>query len=160
MADRTPRYLEESPLLMKKLIDLGRALDESSLDHRLRDLVNVRASQLNGCTFCLDMHVKEAKIHGERELRLYHVAAWRESTLFSAQERAALEWTEAVTDLAGHGISDDVFQRTRAVLSDRELSDLTIAIGIINVFNRLNVAMPRPPGALDQMFGLTKAGLS
>src|SRR6188768_2126367 len=93
-------YFEQSPELSQKLFDLGKAIKSSSLGNTLIDLINIRASQINGCAFCLDMHCKEAKIHGEQELRLYHVAIWRESTLFSERERAALEWTEAVTRLS------------------------------------------------------------
>ena len=89
-------YAQQSPDLFKKLSDLSMALKGSVIEEKLRDLVNIRASQLNGCAFCLDMHVKEAKIHGESELRLYHVAIWRESNLFVPRERAALAWTEAV----------------------------------------------------------------
>jgi len=152
-------YQEHSPALIKKLVDLGMATKAGSLSAAILDLVNIRASQLNGCAFCLDMHSKEAKIHGERELRLYHVPVWRESPLFSAKEKACLEWTEAVTQLDGHGISDEIFQSVREHLSEREMSDLTFAIGVINVFNRLNVSSQTPPGLLDEQFGLTKAGL-
>ncbi len=157
--NRKINYNELSGKLVKQLIALGMATKEESLPKGLLDLVNIRASQLNGCAFCVDMHSKEAKIHGERELRLYHLTIWRESPLFSAQERAALEWTEAVTKLGEHGISDEVFQRVREHFSEKEMSDLTMAIGVINVFNRLNVSFPVTPGALDTLFGLDKAGL-
>src|SRR3954453_8137364 len=92
-------YARHSPELLKKLSDLNVALKDSAIEQTIRDLVNIRASQINGCAFCLDMHVKEAKIHGEGELRLYHVAIWPESNLFVPRERAALPWTEAVTKL-------------------------------------------------------------
>jgi len=92
-------YNQHSPNLIKKLLELSQ-LNVENLDRSLIDLVHIRASQINGCAFCLDMHVKEARIHGERELRLYHLAIWRESPLFSARERAALEWTENVTKLS------------------------------------------------------------
>ena len=114
---------------------------------------------MNGCAFCLDMHVKEAKIHGERELRLYHVSIWRESPLFSDKERAALEWTEAVTKLSAP-IPDSLYEQVHAQLSDKEMSELTFAIGIINLWNRLNVSSQTTPGSLDAMLGLTKAGLN
>jgi AhpD family alkylhydroperoxidase len=157
--DRRINYMEHSPSLLKKLAGLGMATKEGSLSAAILDLVNIRASQLNGCAFCLDMHSKEAKIHGERELRLYHVPVWRESPLFSAKEKACLEWTETVTQLNGRGIPDEIFQRVREHLSEQEMSDLTFAIGVINVFNRLNVSSPAQPGSLDEQFGLTKAGL-
>ena len=101
----------------------------------------LRASQLNGCAFCVDMHVKEAKIHGDRELRLHHVAVWRESPLFSEQERAALEWTEALTQLTPHGVSDAIYASVREQFSEQELSDLTFLVVAINGWNRLNVCL-------------------
>src|SRR5215470_3341849 len=133
-------YMKESPKLARKLFEFSQALLQESLAAGLVDLVNIRASQINGCAFCLDMHVKEAKIRGERELRLYHVSIWRESPLFSAKERAALEWTEAVTQTAGNDISEELFNRVRKEFSEKELVDLTFAIGAINLWNRLNVS--------------------
>lgn len=121
--------------------------------------MTIRASQINGCGFCLDMHVKQAKIGGERELRLHHIAIWRESTLFSPRERAALEWTEALTVLHPHGVSDAVYQRVRGQLSEEEISDLTFLVVGINGWNRLNVAFRTEPGSSDEEFGLGKAGL-
>jgi AhpD family alkylhydroperoxidase len=138
---------------------MGMNSKQSPLGATILNLVNVRVSQINGCAFCLDMHAKEAKLAGERELRLYHVAIWHESPLFSAKERAALMWAEAVTQLDGHGIPDSVYEQARAELSEKEISDLTFAIGIINFFNRLNIGFPNTPGSLDKMFGLDKAGL-
>ena len=149
-----------SPEMVRKTYELGQILRESGLDERLVDLVNIRASQLNGCAFCTDMHAKEAKIHGERELRLYHVPIWRESPLFTPREKAALEWSEAVTQLDGRGIPDEVYRRVREQFSDKELADLTFAIAAVNLWNRLNVASQNPPGSADAMLGLTKAGLS
>jgi AhpD family alkylhydroperoxidase len=157
--DRRINYNEHSPTLIKKLVDLGMVTKAGSLSAAILDLVNIRCSQLNGCASCLDMHSKEAKTHGERELRLYHLPVWRESLLFSAKEKACLEWTETVTLLDGHGIPDEAFERVREHLSAQEMSDLTFAIGVINFFNRLNVSSPTPPGSLDEQFGFTKAGL-
>src|SRR5436190_15335490 len=116
-------YFEESRALSQKLFALADEVKKSSLGNTLIDLVNIRASQINGCAFCLDMHSKEAKIHGEQELRLYHVSIWRESPLFSEKERAALEWTEAVTSLSAHGVSDEVYHQVREQFSEREISD-------------------------------------
>src|ERR1041384_7088216 len=132
-------YLKQSPKLGQKFLEFSQALLGESLPVGLLDLVNIRASQINGCAFCLDMHVKEAKIHGERELRLYHVSIWRESPLFTPRERAALEWTEAVTKIAGNDVPDELFERVRKELSEKELADLTFAVGMINFWNRLNV---------------------
>jgi AhpD family alkylhydroperoxidase len=152
-------YAEQSPELFRKLSDLAMAV-KKVVDPTLFSLVEVRASQLNGCAFCVDMHVKQARIHGERELRLHHIAVWHESPLFSARERAALAWTEAVTNLPRHGISDDLYARMRDEFSEKELVDLTYAVMTINAWNRSSIAFRAEPGAADKMFGLDKAGLS
>jgi len=151
---------EQSPELYKKFLDFATALRSSSVETGLRDLINIRASQINGCAFCLDMHSKEAKIHGERELRLYHVAIWRESTLFSPRERAALNWTEALTTLAPHGVSDADFETARAEFSEQELADLTFCVMAINGWNRASIAFRNVPGSADKLYGLDKAGLN
>jgi AhpD family alkylhydroperoxidase len=153
-------YNQQSPELVKKLFELSRAVKSSSLGNTILDLVNIRASQLNGCAFCLDMHVKEAKIHKERELRIYHIPIWRESTLFTEAERAALEWTETVTNLSAEGVPDDVYNRVRANFTEKQISELTFAVAVINSWNRLNVSFRSVPGSLDEMLGLTKAGLN
>ena len=152
-------YYQQSPELAKKLFELSGAVKKGSLGNTLLDLVNIRVSQLNGCALCLDMHCKEAKIHGERELRIYHVSIWRESPLFSEAEKAALEWTEAVTRLSEHGVPDEVYDRVRAQFSEEQISELTFAIGVINLWNRLNISFRTVPGSADEMLGLTKAGL-
>lgn len=147
-ADAANKYIELSTLLHRKpfLAEVGH-------------LVTLRASQMNGCAFCVDMHVKEAKIRGERELRLHHVIVWRESTLFSLRERAALEWTEALTRLDSHGVPDDLFERVRAQLSDHEIAELSFLIITINGWNRLSVAFQAVPGSADKLYGLEKAEL-
>ena len=157
--NRRVDFFQASPALTKKLRELGQLTKHGSLDNTIIDLVNIRASQLNGCAFCLDMHSKEAKIHGERELRLYHVAIWRESPLFSEKERAALEWTEAVTKLCRDHLDDETYERVRKQFSEKEISELTFAIGVINTWNRLCIPLRVPPGIADEAFGLTKADL-
>jgi AhpD family alkylhydroperoxidase len=152
-------YAEQSPELLKKFTELLASLRSSSIEESIRDLVNIRASQLNGCAFCLDMHVKQARMHGERELRLHHLAAWRDSTLFGPRERAALAWTEILTKLPELGVSDEVYERVRTQLSEQEISDLSFAIMVINSWNRLNVGFRTVPGSADAKFGLDKAGL-
>ena len=152
-------YAQQSPEFFKKISALSMALRDSAIEQGIRDLVKIRASQINGCAFCLDMHVKEAKIHGERELRLHHVAVWRESTLFAPRERAALAWTEIVTKLPEQGVPDDIYERVRGQLSEKEISDLTFAIVAINGWNRLSVAFKTVPGSADALYGLDKAGL-
>lgn len=106
------------------------------------------------------MHVKEATIHGERPLRLHHIAAWRESTLFSPRERAALAWTDVLTRIPAEGVSDEIYAQVREQLSDQELSDLTFLVMSINAWNRVNVAFRIEPGKYDQTFGVDKSGLS
>ena len=152
-------YFKESPELTKKVFELSEAVKKSSLGNTLLDLVNIRASQLNGCAFCLDMHAKEAKIHGERELRLYHIPIWRESPLFSDAEKAALEWTEVLTKIGPEGVSDEIYERARGQFSETQLSELSFAVGTINLWNRLNIGFRNAPGSADDMLGLTKAGL-
>ncbi|NEI08620.1 MULTISPECIES: carboxymuconolactone decarboxylase family protein [Rhizobium] len=152
-------YAQLSPELFKSLMGFSMEVKKGSIEQSILHLVDIRASQINGCAFCLDMHSKEAKIHGERELRLYHLAAWRESTLFSPRERAALAWTEALTKLPEGGVSDEIYQRVRGQFSEKELSDLTFQIMVINSWNRASVAFRAIPGSADKAFGLDKAGL-
>jgi AhpD family alkylhydroperoxidase len=152
-------YIQQSPELFKKFSEFSMQLKSGAIEVTTIDLIDIRASQINGCAFCLDMHVKEAKIHGERELRVYHVAIWRESNLFSPRERAALEWTEALTTLSPHGVSDEIYEEVRAQFSEKEISDLTFAVMAINAWNRVNVAFRTVHGSGDKAYGLTKAGL-
>lgn len=151
---------EQSPELYNKLIELSLLGRKSSVGLTLYDLVQIRASQINGCGFCLDMHVKEAKLHGERELRLHHLSIWRESALFSEKERAALAWTEALTKLPEHGVPDEIYEAARAVFSEKELSDLSFVVMTINAWNRLSIAFRNVPGSADKADGLDKAGLA
>jgi len=153
-------YFKLSPQASNKLVELTLQLSKKPLMADLAHLIMLRASQLNGCAFCVDMHVKEAKIHGERELRLHHVAVWRESGLFSPVERAALEWTEALTQLPPHGISNSLYASALEEFSEQELSDLSFLIVAINGWNRLNVAFQAIPGSSDELFGLNKANLN
>lgn len=152
-------YFDTSAELSNKYLEFSTALKKSPVVREYGHLIDIRASQINGCGFCLDMHVKQARIKGERELRLHHVAIWRESTLFSTRERAALAWTEAVTTLATDGVPDDIYRAVREQFSASELSDLTLLIVGINGWNRLNVAFRTVPGSADAEFGLDKAGL-
>ncbi|MGO7669966.1 carboxymuconolactone decarboxylase family protein [Rhizobium leguminosarum] len=153
-------YAQQSPELFKKFMEFSMALKGSVIDEKLQALVEIRASQINGCGFCLDMHVKQAKILGETELRLYHIAIWRESTLFIPRERAALAWTEALTKLPEAGVPDEIYERVRGQLSEKEISDLTFVVMAINAWNRVNVGFKTVPGAADKAYGLDKAGLN
>jgi AhpD family alkylhydroperoxidase len=131
--------------LYQQMLAFGQYLDDSSLEHELLELVKMRASQINGCAFCLAMHARDAIQRGEREDRLFVLDAWRETSWFSDRERAALAWTEALTTLPNREVSDEVFQQARAQFSDRELGDLTLAVIAINGWNRINIAFHTPP---------------
>jgi AhpD family alkylhydroperoxidase len=116
------------------------------IDPTLRDLMDIRASQINGCAFCLDMHWKEAKERDETDERLYMISAWREATCYDARERAALALTEAVTLIADDGVTDDVWAQVEDEFDPEEIGTLLFAIATINVFNRLNVTVGTEPG--------------
>src|SRR5690348_10112136 len=136
MTNPRVNLMEHSPELVKKLVDFSQTMAKSGrLEPKLALLVDIRASQMNGCAFCVDMHVKEAKLHGERELRLHHVAIWRESPLFTPKERAALAFTEALTQIAPIGISDELYAEVREQFSEKELSTLTFRVMTINAWN-------------------------
>ena len=113
---------------------------QKHLEHSLLRLVEIRASQINGCAYCLDMHTKDARAAGETEQRIYTLDAWRETPFFTDRERAALEWTEAVTLVAETRVPDDVFEQVRQQFSEEELVELTFAVIVINSWNRLNVS--------------------
>lgn len=150
---------QQSPELYRKLIEMSALLRQGPIEQTTRDLLQIRASQLNGCGFCLDMHVKEAKLHGERELRIHHLPIWRESALFSARERAALAWTEVLTRLPERGVPDEIYDSVRAEFSEKELSALSFAVMTINAWNRLSIGFRVLPGSADKAYGLDKAGL-
>lgn len=118
---------------------------KGTLDHLLKELVRLRASQINGCAFCLDMHVADARKAGESERRLATVSAWRETPFFTDKERAALEWTESVTLLADSRVPDAVWEAVRPHFSDAELIELTLLITSINSWNRFAVAFRKMP---------------
>jgi AhpD family alkylhydroperoxidase len=153
-------YMKQSNDLFRKYLDFSLGTKDSSIEKSTLHLVDLRASQMNGCAFCVDMHVKQARIAGERELRLHHVAVWRESTLFDERERAALEWTEALTKLAPYGVSDEIFNKVREHFNEQEISDLTFAIMAINGWNRVSIGFNAVPGSQDEAYGLTKGGLN
>jgi len=153
-------HFQTVPALITLLSEVSMASHKSSLDAAIKNLVEIRASQLNGCAFCLDMHVKQAKLRGERELRLYHLPIWRESPEFSAKEKAALALTEALTVLKGEGVSDALYRATQEHFSDVEISELAFAIATINAWNRLQILSQVLPGSQDKAWGLDRANLN
>ena len=128
------------------MLALQRAVDASGLEHSLLELVKTRASQINHCAYCLDMHTKDARAAGESEQRLYALSAWQEAPFFTARERAALAWTEAVTLVADTHVPDEAHAAAREQFSEDELIALTWAIAAINVWNRLAVSFRLPVG--------------
>jgi AhpD family alkylhydroperoxidase len=132
------KYLTSN--LGQAMLALSAASAASGLERSLLELVRLRASQINHCAYCIDMHTKDARAQGETEQRLYLVSAWREAALYSDRERAALEWTEAVTRLGETQVPDDVFERVRQHFDETDLVALTFAVVVINGWNRLAVS--------------------
>jgi AhpD family alkylhydroperoxidase len=139
-------YFKAAPEVYKKMLGLHEYLQSCGLEEKLLDLVYLRASQINGCAYCIDMHSKDLRALGEPEQKLYLLNAWRESTGYSERERAALEWTESVTLVTQGFVPDAVYQIARQQFSEHELANLTLAIVAINGWNRLNVAFRTPAG--------------
>jgi AhpD family alkylhydroperoxidase len=135
-----------NPGVVHAMLGLERQVRQAGLDSALLDLVRMRASQINRCAYCLDMHSKDARANGETEQRLYGLSAWRETPYYSARERAALDWTEALTLVADAGVPDEVYERVRPHFTEDELVHLSLAIVAINGWNRLNVAARTVPG--------------
>ncbi len=133
---------------MQAMRGLEHYINQSSgLEPSLRELVKMRASQINGCAYCIDMHSKDARAAGESEQRLYALDAWRETPFYSERERAALEWTESLTLIADSHAPDDVFERVHRHFSDEEMVDLTLAIVAINGWNRFAIGFRSVPGS-------------
>lgn len=146
-----PYQLE--PNLLPAMMSVENYVRATDLDERLRELVKLRASQINGCAYCIDMHVKAALDAGEDAQRLHLLAAWRETALFSARERAALAWTEAVTQLATVDPSDAIYEALCAEFSEAEVVQLTATIAVINMWNRIAVSFRlQPPRGMSARF--------
>lgn len=152
-------HFKTAPALAKSMSDVSNTVANTALEKSLKHLIDIRASQLNHCAFCLDMHVKQAKIDGERELRLHHVSIWRESPLFSAREKVAFALTEALTRIGEHGVDEALYGEVREHFSEGEISELTFKIAAINTWNRLMILSQMAPGALDSAYGLDRADL-
>ena len=139
-------YERVAPGVAKAMLGLGAYVKGTGLEPGLLDLVKTRASQINGCAYCLDMHTKDARAGGETEQRLYALAAWRECSFYTARERAALAWAEAVTRIAEDEISYALYAETRKQFDEKALVDLTLAVIEINGWNRLAKAFRTEPG--------------
>jgi len=131
---------------VKFLYEIEKYLAASGLAPKLLHLIKMRASQINGCAFCLDMHSLDARAAGETEQRLYTLDAWRETPFFSDRERAALEWAEAVTRVSETHVPDEVFEEVKKQFSEKEIVDLTLALGMINLWNRMAISLRAIPG--------------
>lgn|SRR5690554_280124 len=145
--ERRINYIDLAPDGVKGLLEIEKYIRHSGLDHSLLELVKLRSSQINGCAYCIDMHTKDARKRGESEQRLYTLSAWRETDFYSEKERAALEWTEAVTQISQHHICDELYDRVREQFSEKEIVDLTMAIIAINGWNRLAISFKSPAGS-------------
>ncbi|MBN9243271.1 MAG: carboxymuconolactone decarboxylase family protein [Mesorhizobium sp.] len=134
------KYQAYAPELMKQVYALNKAVDECGLEKSLLHLVKLRASQINGCSFCVNMHSHEALQDGDSQQRVIMVSAWKESPVFSERERAAFAYTDAVTLISKDGVPDALYEATRQHFSEEELTKLTVAIGMINIWNRICVS--------------------
>ena len=139
-------YTTASPDGFKAMYGLQQYVENSGLEHSLLELVKMRTSQINGCAYCLDMHSKDARAAGETEQRLYVLDAWREAPFYSDRERAALEWTEALTQIHDNKVSDELYAQARKQFSEKELTDLSLAVIAINGWNRLAIPFRSTPG--------------
>jgi AhpD family alkylhydroperoxidase len=140
-------FYKANPAAVKALIGVEERIGKSALEKSLTELVRLRASQINGCAYCLDMHTKDARRAGETEQRIYALSAWRETPFFTERERAALDWTEALTRVADTHVPDDVFERVSKQFKEEELVALTFGVVVINAWNRLAISLRPPVGS-------------
>lgn len=139
-------YQTAAPGALKGMLELEKFVRGSGLEHSLYHLIKTRASQINGCAYCLDMHTKDARKAGETEQRLYLLSAWRETSLFTDRERAALAWTEAMTLISQNDMSDELYQEVAKHFSEAEIVTITMAIIAINGWNRLAISFREEAG--------------
>lgn len=139
-------HVASGPAVARAMYALEKQVRESGLEESLLDLVRLRASLINGCAYCIDMHTKDARLRGETEQRLYELSAWREAPFYTDRERAALEWTEAVTLISQTHVPDDVYESVRRHFSEEELVNLTAAVIAINGWNRVAISFRAEPG--------------
>src|SRR3954452_5839113 len=146
MKPRIENYARLAPALSRALYQLQQEVDKSGIDDKLLDLIKMRASQINGCAYCIDMHTIDARTHGETEQRIYALNAWREGPFFDDRERAVLQFTESVTKVSETHVPDDVFEEVQRHFSDEDIVKLTWAIVTINAWNRLAITVRAEPG--------------
>ncbi len=139
-------YMRVSPGAYHAMLELEEYLHDCGLEESLLNLIKLRASQINGCAYCLDMHWKDLRVLGESEQRLYSLDAWQESPYYTDRERAALAWTEAVTRVSETHVPDEVYEEAKKHFSEKELADLTVAVAAINAWNRLAISGRTMPG--------------
>ena len=149
-------YKEIAPDGVAILAKLEQYIAKTGLERQLLELVKLRASQINGCAYCIDMHTKDARSRGESEQRLYGLNAWRETPFYSGRERSALAWAEAVTDIREHQNVDNVYNEVKAHFSDKEMVDLTLAVIAINSWNRLAISFQALAGSYEVDLAMTK----
>ncbi len=143
-------YAKVAPGLRDAMMTLEKYVHSSGLEPSLLELVKVRASQINGCAYCIDMHTKDARARGETEQRLYALSAWRETPFFTDRERAALEWTESLTLISRDQVPDHVYESVRRQFGEKELADLTMAVVAINGWNRFAISFRAVPGSYQR----------
>ena len=143
--ERRIDFTKVSPAAYKAVAALQTYVDQSGLDAKLRDLIKIRASQINGCAFCLAMHTRDARKVGETDERMHLLSAWRDAQIYSSRERAALAWIEAITLVTKDHVPDEVFDEVRKHFSEKEIVDLTAAAAAINTWNRISIAFRIPP---------------
>jgi len=146
-------YQKASPEAIHAMYQLQRYVSNSGLDPKLHELIKIRASQMNGCAYCIDMHTKDARALGETEQRIYALMAWRETSFYTEQERAALAWTEALTNIQQGHAPDDVYEEVSRYFAEAELMNLTLAITTINTWNRIALGFRVVPGSYQPKTG-------
>src|SRR5262250_2670692 len=139
-------YRKFAPDVLNAMLGLEKYISECGLDAKLLYLIKMRASQINGCAYCLDMHSIDARAAGETEQRLYTLPAWEETPFFSDRERAALAWTEAVTNVSQTHVPDEAFEEVKKQFNQKEIVDLTLALAMINLWNRIAISLRAVPG--------------
>lgn len=152
MMEQRIKYQEKYPDLLKGMLVIENQIHKSNLDKSIYELVKLKASQINGCAYCIDMHTKDARANGETEQRLYALSAWRETPFYTDKERAALEWTEALTLIAENDVPDVLYDRVKKHFDEETMMALTMAIVAINGWNRLAISMRVLPGSYKQGF--------